>query len=93
MVSTLQSLNREDIKDIASLYKALCSSIIEQLEMNATLDEVWKEKTAPNMNFKNFIMNEVVKKRDGHVIIAMDEVDPLFFFPYASDVFGMFRLV
>ena len=87
----LQKLNCEDLKDLTSLYKALGAIIAYQLELDIYPDDKWRVGRAPNINFENYIVREVMKKIDGHVVIAMDEVDRLFSFDFASEMFGMFR--
>ena len=87
----LEKLNQDDLKDISSLYKAIGSMIADRLKLDVYPNEVWRAGRGPNANFEHYIVEEVMGKKDGHVVIAMDEVDRLFFFDYASDVFGMFR--
>lgn len=87
----LQKLNLEDLKDIASLYKALGGMIADQLKLDVYPEDRWRPSRAPNINFENYIVREVMDKIEGHVIIAMDEVDRLFSYDFASEIFGMFR--
>jgi hypothetical protein len=87
----LQKLNQEDLKDLTSLYKALGGMIADQLKLDVYPEDKWRPSRAPNINFENYIVREVMDKVEGHVVIAMDEVDRLFFYDYASEVFGMFR--
>jgi hypothetical protein len=87
----LQSLNQEDLKDITSLYKALGGLIAGKLKLDVYPEDKWRPQRGANANFENYIIREVMDKIEGHIVIAMDEVDRLFFFDYASEVFGMFR--
>ena len=87
----LQNLNQNDLKDLTSLYKALGGMIADKLDLDVYPDDKWRENRSPNANFENYIVREVMRKIEGHIVIAMDEVDRLFFFPFSSEIFGMFR--
>jgi hypothetical protein len=87
----LQNLNQNDFKDLTSLYKALGGMIADKLKLDVYPEDKWRDGRAPNINFANYIVREVMNKTEGHVVIAMDEVDRLFSFDYTSEIFGMFR--
>lgn len=87
----LEKLNHADLKDIESLYKAVGAMIADKLRLDVHPETKWRAGRGANANFENYIMYEVMEKIEGHVVIAMDEVDRLFFFDYASEVFSMFR--
>lgn len=87
----LQKLNQEDLRDLASLYKAIGGMIADALKLDVYPEDRWRPARAPNINFENYIIREVMDKIEGHVVIAMDEVDRLFAFDFASEVFGLFR--
>ncbi|MGA7884121.1 MAG: AAA-like domain-containing protein [Acidobacteriaceae bacterium] len=84
-------LNQTALADIDSFYKGLGEMIAVNLDLDVFPDENWSKERAPNTNFERYIRREVLGKIDGHMILAMDEVDRLFAHPWASDVFGMFR--
>jgi len=87
----LQKLNQDDLRDLASLYKALGGMIADGLKLDVCPEDKWRPNRAPNINFENFIIREVMDKFEGHVVIALDEVDRLFAFDFASEIFGLFR--
>lgn len=87
----LERLNQSSLAEIDSLYKGLGEMIAIQLNLDVFPDDTWKATRAPNINFENYIRRVVLSKIEGHLILAMDELDRLFSFPYANDVFGMFR--
>jgi hypothetical protein len=87
----LQKLNREDLLDLSSLYKAIGGMIADSLKLDVYPEDNWRPARAPNINFERYIIREVMDKIEGHVVIAWDEVDRLFPFEYASETFGMFR--
>jgi hypothetical protein len=85
------ALNQSAMTDIDSLYKGLGEMIAVSLDLEVFPDQVWVKERAPNVNFERYMRREVLAKVDGHMILAMDEVDRLFAHSWASDVFGMFR--
>ncbi len=86
-----QKLNQVNLADIESLYKGLGGMIADQLDLDVFPEDVWRPGRAPSVNFERYIRREVLDKAEGHLILAMDEVDRLFPCPYASEVFGLFR--
>ena len=84
-------LNQTALADIDSFYKGLGEMIALNLDLDVFPDQVWARERAPNVNFERYIRREVLGKIEGHMILAMDEVDRLFAHAWASDVFGMFR--
>lgn len=84
-------LNQTAMADIDSFYKGLGEMIAVNLDLDVFPDQIWGKERAPNVNFERYIRREVLGKIEGHMILAMDEVDRLFAHPWASDVFGMFR--
>lgn len=85
-----QKLNQTNLTDIDSLYRGLASMICSVLKIPKVTEDDWRAGGAPSVNFESFIRG-VMDTTDGHVILAMDEVDRLFSCPYASEVFGLFR--
>lgn len=90
-VFDFQKLNQNDLNDIASLYKSLGAMAADQLNLDVYPEDVWRAERAPSVNFERYIRREVLEKTEGHLILAMDEVDRLFSCPFASEVFGLFR--
>ncbi len=86
-----QKLNQVNLADIESLYKALGGMIADRLDLDVYPEEGWKPQHAPSVNFERYIRRQVLGRMEGHLILAMDEVDRLFSVPYASEVFGLFR--
>jgi hypothetical protein len=90
-LADFQKLNQVNLADIESLYKGLGAMIADQLDLDVFPEDVWRPGRAPSVNFERYIRREVLDKTEGHLILAMDEVDRLFPCPYASEVFGLFR--
>lgn len=90
-LADFQKLNQVNLADIESLYKGLGAMIADQLDLDVFPEDVWRAGRAPSVNFERYIRREILGKIEGHLILAMDEVDRLFPCPYASEVFGLFR--
>jgi hypothetical protein len=90
-VFDFQKLNQVDLADIACLYKSLGAMAADQLNLEVYPENVWRQERAPSVNFERYIRREVLEKAEGHLILAMDEVDRLFSCSFASEVFGLFR--
>jgi nucleotide-binding universal stress UspA family protein len=96
IVLDFQKLNQSDLADIKMLYLGLGGMIADQLfeEYDIAVkypQDSWREESGASVNFGRYLRREVLDKIEGHVVIAMDEVDRLFTCPYASEVFGLFR--
>jgi hypothetical protein len=87
----LQKLNQANLLDIESLYKGLCEIAVERLDLDVSPEDVWRPGRAPNLNFERFIRREILGKVEGHLILAIDEVDRIFEWPYSGEVFALFR--
>jgi hypothetical protein len=90
-LADFQKLNQVNLADIESLYKGLGAMIADQLNLDVFPEDVWRAGRAPSVNFERYIRREILDKTEGHLILAMDEVDRLFPCSYASEVFGLFR--
>jgi len=90
-VFDFQKLNQVNLAEISSLYKSLGAMAADQLNLEVYPEDVWRPERAPSVNFERYIRREVQEKTEGHLILAMDEVDRLFSCPFASEVFGLFR--
>ena len=87
----LQKLNGSDLSNIRQFYCALGQMLAHQLKIDREIEDCWKERKAPNVNFEQYLTREVMAHVDGHLFWGLDEVDRLFGCDYASEVFGLFR--
>lgn len=90
-ITDLQALNDSDFKDLRAFYTALAAHLAEQLELEASLDALWDERRAANVNFERYMRREVLKAGLPPLAWALDEVDRLFAHSFGSEVFGLFR--
>jgi hypothetical protein len=87
----LQRLPQSAFADIDCFWKAICKVIAGGLGIQRDPGDFWDPEFAAFDNVDRFLSREVLKKADRGVIIAIDEVDRLLPYPFAQDVFGLFR--
>jgi hypothetical protein len=83
--------NQGNLANIEALYKGLCEVIANRLDLAVSPRKVWDPDLSPGDNLESYLRREVLGKTDGHLVLAIDEVDLLTDRPYASEVFGQFR--
>lgn len=86
-----QKFNATNLESVANLHLSLAESLADQLDLQTLPSDVWDTRRSPNVNFERYIRREVLGQGDGHLVWGLDEVDRLFAYPYASEVFGLFR--
>ena len=91
IVTDFQKLNANSLKTIEAFYQGLGEIIANQLGLHIYPIDMWNPASAPNVNFENYIKNEVLENTSQQVVWAMDEVDRLFTTDFGSEVFGLFR--
>ncbi len=87
----LEKLNAEQLASPDSFLFALASATAIQLGISIPEAGTWDPRLGANMNMEMFMTETVLKKIDGELLWALDEVDRLFTCPFGSDVFGLFR--
>jgi hypothetical protein len=87
----LQKLNASDLSDIRQFYCALAHMLADQLNIDRDIEDCWKERRAPSVNFEQYLTREVMAHVGDHLFWGLDEVDRLFACDFASEVFGLFR--
>ena len=90
VLTDFQDLASSDLASSESLFLTLGKALAEELELDRGPRDVWDSEDSANTNFGRFVRKEVLS---GGVPIlwALDEVDRLFPYPFASEVFGLFR--
>lgn len=74
-----------------SFYPAFCETIAFELDLDVSLEEVWKRPLSAEQRCTMFVERKVLKSLDAPMVLAMDEVDRMFDTPFRSDFFGMLR--
>lgn len=90
VLTDFQDLSSSDLESSESLFLTLGKTISEELDMDVAPKNVWDDEDSANTNFGRFMRREVLRAEE-HLVWALDEVDRLFPYPYASEVFGLFR--
>jgi hypothetical protein len=90
-LSDFQKFNSTNLDCVGNLHMSLAESLADQLDLRVQPADVWDERRGPNVNFERFIRREVLGSLEGHLVWGLDEVDRLFAYPYASEIFGLFR--
>jgi hypothetical protein len=86
-----QKFNATNLESVANLHLSLAESLADQLDLQTLPSDAWDTRRSPNVNFERYIRREVLGQGEGHLVWGLDEVDRLFAYPYASEVFGLFR--
>jgi DNA-binding winged helix-turn-helix (wHTH) protein len=90
VLTDFQDLASSDLTSSEALFLTLGKAIAEQLDLDVTPKSRWDPEDSANTNFGRFVRREVLAG-DAHVVWGLDEVDRLFPYPFASEVFGLFR--
>jgi hypothetical protein len=90
-LSDFQKFNSVNFENVGNLHLSLAESLADQLDLRVQPADVWDERRGPNVNFERFIRREVLGSIEGQLVWGLDEVDRLFAYPYASEIFGLFR--
>jgi class 3 adenylate cyclase len=86
-----QKLTASILQSEETFFRALAEMICDQLDLDTSPDDVWKDRRPGAYNFERYLRNEALAPSTAHVVWALDEVDKLFFCPFGSDVFALFR--
>jgi DNA-binding winged helix-turn-helix (wHTH) protein len=73
------------------LLLAMAELIAHQIGLPAQPNQSWNDCLSPGTNFERFLRREVLASDEDHFVLALDEVDRLFAYDYASEIFGLFR--
>jgi DNA-binding winged helix-turn-helix (wHTH) protein len=86
-----QQFNSTAFETADKLLLSMAELIANQLELTPSPHETWKSFLGPSSNFEAYLRREVFAKSSSHFVWGLDEVDRLFGFDYAGEVFGLFR--
>jgi len=73
------------------LLLAIGEVIAHQLEVSPAPHQTWSSFLGPSSNFERYLRTELFAKVPTNLVWGLDEVDRLFNFDYASEIFGLFR--
>lgn len=75
----------------ANMLMAMAELIAYQIDLPSPIGDKWNHKLSPNINFERFLRREVLARDESRFVLALDEVDRLFNYNYASEIFALFR--
>jgi DNA-binding winged helix-turn-helix (wHTH) protein len=90
-LTDLQHLAATAFESFEKLLLMLAELIAEQLGLDSSPHEKWNSSLGPTSNFERYLRREVLANIPTPLVWALDEVDRLFSFDYASEIFGLFR--
>jgi DNA-binding SARP family transcriptional activator len=90
-LTDFQGLNADHLASAETLLLALAEDLHEQLDLDAGPRDGWDPRRGPSPNFRRYLRREVLSTVPGPLVWGLDEVDRLFQFPFATEVFGLFR--
>ncbi|HKQ77280.1 MAG TPA: AAA-like domain-containing protein [Blastocatellia bacterium] len=91
VLTDLQHLSATALADAERLTRTLAEMIADQLELPTAPHQTWSDYLPPSTNFERYLRREVMTRTPGALVWGVDEADRLFSYPYASEVFGLFR--
>jgi DNA-binding winged helix-turn-helix (wHTH) protein len=65
--------------------------IADQMNLKNRPHQMWSGMLSASSNFHNYLQREVLGRISAPLVWGLDEVDRLFGFDYASEIFGLFR--
>jgi hypothetical protein len=83
--------NQGNLASLESLYIGLCEAIANRLDLSISPRKDWDPILSPGDNLERYLRREVLGKTEGHLVLAIDEIDLLIDRPYTNEVFGQFR--
>jgi DNA-binding winged helix-turn-helix (wHTH) protein len=91
ILTDLQHPSGEAFTGVEKLLLELGERIAGQMNLKIRPHDMWSGLLSSSANFQNYLQREVLGKISSPLVWGLDEVDRLFGFDYASEVFGLFR--
>jgi hypothetical protein len=85
-------IDEESGKDLTSFLRFLSESIAEQLDLEwEAVDRYWQTARNPAQTFNRFLQQEVLRRFDAPILLAIDEADLLLGAEYKKHFFALLR--
>jgi len=91
LITDFQRLIDVQLQSLETLFIALADMIADQLNLEVHIEDKWRNKSPPNVNFDSYFRREVLGKTDKPILWAIDEADRLFTCAFSSEFFALFR--
>ncbi len=86
-----QMFTTAQLASTEALFLTVADLLAEELELEVDTGALWKSGRGWNVNFQSFMRRRVLEQDGARVVLALDEVDRLFPYPFATEVFALFR--
>src|SRR5262249_10179397 len=90
VLTDFEIFNAAHLESAESVWRALAQGIADQLGLEVAAD-VWEPRRGPSPNFQRYLQRHVLGAIAAPVVWGMDQVDRLFAYGFAGDIFGLFR--
>ncbi|HXB21898.1 MAG TPA: AAA-like domain-containing protein [Candidatus Solibacter sp.] len=91
LLTDFQHLTADAFTNTEKLLLTLGELIANSLDLEARPHQSWNNFASPTSNFERYLRREVLPAIKPPLVWGMDEVDRVFHYPYANDIFGLFR--
>ncbi len=86
-----QQFSAATFESADKLLLAMAESIADQLDLDGDPHQGWENSLSHSIKFDRYLRREVFTQTQSPLVCGLDEVDRLFGFPCASEIFGLFR--
>src|SRR5882724_5221197 len=91
IITDFQALSASHLQSPDKLFLTLAELTADQLELDSDPAKLWNPERAASVNLQLYLRREVLSKTSAFLVWGLDEVDCLFRYDYASEVFALFR--
>jgi hypothetical protein len=91
VVTDLQKLNAPHLETAEAFCFRLAEWLAEQLERDASPEDVWHARRGPSANLERYVKRQVLGTLQEPLVWALDEVDRLFDRAFGNEIFRLFR--
>ncbi len=91
ILTDFQDLNADYLESVEKLLLMLAELIADELDLELRPHGMWNPHIGPSSNFERYWKRAVLQEVGSPIVWGLDEVDRLFNYAYASEVFGLFR--
>jgi DNA-binding winged helix-turn-helix (wHTH) protein len=91
VLTDLQHPSREAFVNLETLLLALGERIADQLDLKTKPHDTWSSLLGASTNFQTYLRREILGRISAPLVWGLDEIDRLFGFDYAGELFGLFR--
>jgi DNA-binding winged helix-turn-helix (wHTH) protein len=91
VLTDFQHFNAAAFATVEQLLLTMAELMAERLELDTPPHQHWNSFLSPSSNFERYLRRQVLAQLTQPLLWGLDEVDRLFSYDYASELFGLFR--